>query len=199
MIKWILFDLAGVVAEMYWGNKETLQVNNKSISTKELYALYEGEIYQNFMKGLVSERDVLINFLDKHKISLTFNELQTLLRENHYFVNSMESLLAQLSKKNNLACLANEGREWVQYKIDKLDLKRFFKIIIESNQLKLLKPDVRFYKKALNILGAQPTECIFIDDKEMNCIGAEKIGIKSIVFKHSEQLKKELAALSIVN
>ncbi len=59
------------------------------------------------------------------------------------------------------------------------------------------KPDVRFYKKALNILGAQPTECIFIDDKEMNCIDAEKIGIKSIVFKHSEQLKKDLAALSI--
>ena len=104
----------------------------------------------------------------------------------------MRSLLLKLRQKYKLAVFTNEGREWTQYKIDALKLNSHFSHIVESNKLGKLKPSKTFFEKALKIIKAKPEECLFIDDKEENCKGARKIGIKSITFKNPKQLKNEL-------
>ena len=110
------------------------------------------------------------------------------------FIDGVPELLERLKRGYSLAVLTNEGREWVEYKIRALGLERYFEFIIESNKLHLLKPSKEIFEKSLEILGAEPEECVFIDDKEANCIAAEGIGIRSIHFKDVRSLKEELNA-----
>lgn len=42
------------------------------------------------------------------------------------------------------------------------------------------KPDQRFYEHALEIVGVQPSEAIFLDDIGINCKAAQKFGMKAI-------------------
>jgi putative hydrolase of the HAD superfamily len=197
MVKWLLFDLAGTVAEPYWGNKKFLDVNGKQVETKRLYDLYKGERYEKFMIGSASEEAVLRYFLNKSKLNLDPDDIREIFRRYQYFLPGMRRLLSNLKKDHSLACLTNEGREWVQYKVDSLNLNDYFSVIIESNQLHVLKYSKKFFIKALKMLKAKPEDCIFIDDKEAICQVAEKTGIRSIVFKDSKQLRKELRLASI--
>jgi HAD superfamily hydrolase (TIGR01509 family) len=163
----------------------------------EIEGLYSGEIYQQFMTGEVSEKHHISEYLKKNKLNVTTNEIRNIFKNNQYYIEGIKELLIALKKKYKLAILTNEGREWVQYKIDSLKLNEYFIKIIESNQLGLLKPDVNFYLRTLETIGARPEECLFIDDQEKNCIGAEKARITSIVFKNVSQLKKDLANYAI--
>ncbi len=61
----------------------------------------------------------------------------------------------------------------------------------------LRKPNEDFFKSVLKIIKADPKECIFIDDLEQNCKGAQAVKINSILFKNPIQLKKELEKFSI--
>ena len=70
MYQWILFDLAGVIVQIYFGGKKKIKIDNKIVAAKSLYPLYEGKIYVNFMIGEASEEDVINNFIKKAKCNI---------------------------------------------------------------------------------------------------------------------------------
>jgi putative hydrolase of the HAD superfamily len=74
---------------------------------------------------------------------------------------------------------------------------KVFDAAIFSCVMGIKKPERGIYEITLNSLVVQPKEAIFIDDKEENIKGAEKVGIKTILFKSPGQLKKELVNFSI--
>ena len=56
----------------------------------------------------------------------------------------------------------------------------------------MLKPNRDIFQKMLEMLKMSAGEVIFIDDRQVNIDGAERIGIRSILFKNSEQLINDL-------
>uniref|UniRef100_A0AC35TWV5 HAD family phosphatase n=1 Tax=Rhabditophanes sp. KR3021 TaxID=114890 RepID=A0AC35TWV5_9BILA len=55
-----------------------------------------------------------------------------------------------------------------------------FDVVVESCRVGLRKPDAAIYQLALDKLGLQGNECIFVDDLKMNCDGAEVLGIRAV-------------------
>ncbi len=78
------------------------------------------------------------------------------------------------------------------------DIDNLFDEIIISSEVKILKPDQRIYKLALNRLGINPNEAIFIDDSEEYLQGAQAIGIKTFLFTNNNDIKKELEKVGIL-
>ena len=66
-----------------------------------------------------------------------------------------------------------------------------------SHELKMRKPNFKFFKYVLGDLNIVPSECIFIDDKPKNVDAAKECGMNGIVFSSVNQLKKELASFGI--
>lgn len=60
-----------------------------------------------------------------------------------------------------------------------------------------MKPEKRIYELMLERIGLPPKETVFIDDREEYIDGAKEVGINTILFKDVEQVRKELAALSV--
>jgi FMN phosphatase YigB (HAD superfamily) len=60
------------------------------------------------------------------------------------------------------------------------------------------KPNQDFFKNYLTKHNVDPATVLFIDDKQYNIDAAAAIGIRSILFKNTKQLTKELAQYGIL-
>ena len=58
----------------------------------------------------------------------------------------------------------------------------FFDGIFVSSDYKMLKPDEEIYRTFLEKYGLKADECLFIDDREENVIGAKAVGFNGFVF-----------------
>ena len=82
--------------------------------------------------------------------------------------------------------------------IQSQDIKKIFDVnIINSHEVKARKPERKIFRKALKVLDCESYECVFIDANEDFVFAAKDMGFHSIVFKNSDQLKKELAELGV--
>lgn len=67
-----------------------------------------------------------------------------------------------------------------------------FDVLVWSYQHKMAKPEPAIYRLALERLGTQPEETLFIDDKQANIDAARALGIVSIQFSTIEKLREDL-------
>jgi 2-haloacid dehalogenase len=61
-----------------------------------------------------------------------------------------------------------------------------------SGEVKIAKPDPRIYKMLLDRNHLLPEECLFIDDSEENCRAARQLGINTVLYQSSKQVRREL-------
>jgi putative hydrolase of the HAD superfamily len=66
---------------------------------------------------------------------------------------------------------------------------------IFSGEVRSVKPEPAIYQHCINALGVQPTEALFIDDREINLEQARAAGICGIRFQSVEQLREDLQSL----
>jgi HAD superfamily hydrolase (TIGR01509 family) len=80
--------------------------------------------------------------------------------------------------------------------------KRFPEILIFdeyvlSFELGVMKPDPAIYVEALKKAGAEPQECVFIDDLERNIEGSQKMGMRGILYTPGTDLEADLRKLGL--
>lgn len=105
----------------------------------------------------------------------------------------VEFIEQNLLGKYKLAVLSNMNSGNAE---DMLDghAKLFDRVMI-SGELGYGKPDVRAYLAAVSQLEEFPSDCLMIDDSQVNCAGAEDAGMQAIYYKDLESLKLFLADL----
>lgn len=70
-----------------------------------------------------------------------------------------------------------------------------FDDLVASCDVKLMKPDPAMYQLALDRVGCQPQETVFIDDRAVNIEAAKAMGMHCILFENPEQTIKDMDAL----
>lgn len=77
--------------------------------------------------------------------------------------------------------LSNASDLFYKYFPNLLPLDFFDGIFVSSDYL-MLKPDEKIYRTFLEKYGLKADECLFIDDREENVIGAKAVGFNGFVF-----------------
>src|SRR3989338_2254454 len=72
-----------------------------------------------------------------------------------------------------------------------------FDQLIFSCEAGLVKPQSVIYELALERLGIEAGEAAFVDDKVLCVRGAERVGIKGIVYSSEEQVRRDLIEVGI--
>lgn len=70
-----------------------------------------------------------------------------------------------------------------------------FDHIVVSAEVGTMKPDPRIYQLALNGLGVEAHEAIFVDDFIQNVEGANAVGLQAIHFRSPQQARADLERL----
>jgi len=197
-IKWIIFDVSGVLTHFTFTNPNGYRVKNKHIESKKLESIYFTKEYKDYMLGHLSHSDFLTTFLQKNDIDLNVEEFNKIFDDDLRPIQGIKDLISKMSAKYKIALATNEGDILSRYRIEKANIRVFIQEIISSYKIKELKPSIEFFKKMLMILKAKPEECIFIDDDKKNINAVHQLNINSILFKNSEELENEFKALKII-
>jgi putative hydrolase of the HAD superfamily len=75
------------------------------------------------------------------------------------------------------------------------DLEPLFDAVVISGQVGLRKPDPRIYRLAAEMIGVDPSNCVFVDDLLPNVEGARAVGMEAIVHRNAEVTLPKLEAL----
>ena len=96
-----------------------------------------------------------------------------------------------------LATLNNESREINEHRIEAFGLRDLFHMFLSSCYLGVRKPDPEIYEMAIDIVQRPTTECLFIDDRDLNLECAVEAGIDTIHYEGLDGLLEELAGRGV--
>jgi epoxide hydrolase-like predicted phosphatase len=200
MIKSIVFDVGGVLMADVPLRKIAEELSLRfSMCDEELHSyLYPTEHWTLLTLGKISEDEYWDHFLKASQVDLDKGELKEKVRMALRPIADNVELIPQLKDKYELAILSNHAKEWSQFMIKEFDFFRHFHHIIFSCDVGLRKPDPQIYKLAMTKLGCEAEECLFIDDKQRNTDGAQKVGMKTIVLENASRLREELFNFGVV-
>lgn len=186
MIKGIIFDMGGPLVQKnpnYTYNEiaetaEDIRIQNHFISDEKfIQALKENDITKKYTSEEIAQKIV----------------------SKYYKIPEIwDNLLPKLKGKYKLAVINNGPAITIPYFKKENNFDEFFSIFINSSEVGIEKPDSRIYLMTLKLMDLKPEECIFIDDLMVNVIGAEKVGIKGILFTNYENLINDLKYLNIL-
>ena len=93
------------------------------------------------------------------------------------------------TQKYFVGAINNEPLELNQYRIDRFELRRYFRIFLSSCYLGVAKPHGAMFETALHVLQRPPSACAFIDDHVANVEAARRAGIVSLHYREPSQLR----------
>ena len=107
-------------------------------------------------------------YLDKHQLSVGLLDFLSI------FNNQV---------KAPIYCLSNDVSEWSIKLRRKFQLDQYIERWFISGDLKIRKPSSGIYDVLIREANAQPTQMLFVDDKEKNIVKANEFGIQTVLCK----------------
>jgi len=197
-ITWIIFDLSGVIVKFILENPEGYTVGSRFFKCEVFSDIFHTKDHTEYCLGHLSHEKLIQRHIDRKKLDLSVEEYNELVK-NHITPNpGMIPLIQKLSNKYKIAIATNEGTLHTKYKIEGSGALPYLSKVVASYRIHLVKPDVLFYKKTLELIDAKPAECIFIDYKQENIDAANSLGMKGILFANTDQLSVRLRTLQII-
>ena len=76
--------------------------------------------------------------------------------------------------------------------MDRLPIFRLLDGCVISSEEHLIKPDLRIYQRLIEKYNLRPSDCCFIDDRQVNVDAAKNCGMHALLFTGADQLRKDL-------
>ncbi|AGC69629.1 HAD-superfamily hydrolase, subfamily IA, variant 3 [Thermoclostridium stercorarium subsp. stercorarium DSM 8532] len=200
MIKSVIFDLGRVLLTFepveylnkLYGNGEKARIlYNAVFGSKTWLDLDRGTIdYEKAKRVMASE---FANYAEDIDFLMdNWVEIMAPIEDNI-------AILKELRLKGfKLFLLSNFHREAYDRVSKKYDFFKLFDGIFISSHYGLLKPEREIFLTMLNKFLLAPSECIFIDDTQINVSAAEELGITGIVYTEPQRLRQKLEELKIL-
>jgi len=211
-IKAVIFDVAGV---LMGGTAESKQRKKRgggfhdAIADK-LEILHDtwfdaiDSVYGKSMEGSLDGKTVIrtisrnlgipVSRIEKPAVQL----YKKLLKKN----KELFDIAHELKKKGYIVGVLSD--QWYLSKKSLVKPRDFkmFDVIILSCDVGFRKPDIRIYKLLMKKLrakdkGMKYSEVLFIDNRDYNLKPAEKLGMKTILFKGNEQCLEEVRRVGV--
>ena len=95
--------------------------------------------------------------------------------------------------------LTNWSSEKFEQVRPQYEFMNLFADIVVSGVEKIAKPDPRIYTLLLERNGLNAVDCLYIDDSKENCRAARQLGIHTVIYQSSAQIRQELVAHGLLN
>lgn len=94
------------------------------------------------------------------------------------------------------AVVTNNVREWEEEWRRMVPVDDLFEFVVDSAYVGVRKPDPRIYELAVEGFGGQVAiaDCVMVDDLEINCEAARRLGMRAIHYTHDERALGEVRA-----
>ncbi len=202
MITAIIFDMNGVITD----DEECHELATKEAFERVGVAITP-EIYRKFCLGrtdttafseLLAEFDVNNKNAEELIAIKTENYLE-LIKNTLKIYPGVVELIQQLYKKYTLALTTSSTCNEMVSVMHQLGIGDFFKTTVTAEDVQHGKPDPEPYLLTAKNLGANPQECLVIEDSENGVRSAKSAGMKCIAITNTEIVDNLVLADKIVD
>ena len=180
----IVFDFFGVICS------EVAPFVLPKYMTEEDAVRYKATIVQDADLGFITQTEMFEKLAEIARAPA--EQLENEFRSYVKIDPETVALIEALRNKYRVALLTNAIIPFVWQIMERHDLKRLFETILVSAEEHLAKPDPIFYSRLLDKMGIKAEDAVFLDDNPANIAGAEKVGMKGILFTSAAQARREL-------
>jgi 2-haloacid dehalogenase len=97
-----------------------------------------------------------------------------------------------------LYALSNWSAETFPVALTRFEFLKWFRGVMLSGEVRLLKPDPRIFELFLETFAIDPARSIYIDDRRPNVDAATAFGMHGILFSDPPTLRSELVRLGLI-
>jgi len=125
--------------------------------------------------------------------------LKRAMKEGYRWIDGMLPLVEELRGAGVSMHVLSNYTAWYRMIEERTGLSRYVPWSFVSCKTGVRKPNVESYLGASRLLGVSPGECLFIDDRAVNCEAARSVGMPAILFENAVSLREELRQRGILH
>lgn len=195
----IFVDIGGVLLSNGWDHSLREKAAQKfQLDLMELNKRH-ALIFDTYEIGKITLDEYLNRVVFFTKRPFTLQEFKDYMFSQAYSLPHMLHFLREVKKNFSIKIVAvtNEGRELMEDRIKRFQLKEAIDFFVCSSFVGIRKPDYDIYRLALNLSQSQPSEVIYIDDRPMLIEIGRELGLFSIQHNSFEETQKTISNLLV--
>ena len=197
----LFLDIGGVLLTNGWDRAARRRAAEKfGLDLEEMNERHH-LTFDTYEAGKLSLDEYLARVVFYKDRSFSRDVFKTFMFDQSQAYPDMIDLIRNLKIRYGLkvAAVNNEGRELSIHRIRTFRLDSFIDSFISSSFVHVRKPDADIYRAALDIVQAEASEVLYVDDREMFVDVAKGLGIKGIHHRSYQTTKEamELHGLSM--
>ncbi|MFL5896723.1 MAG: HAD family hydrolase [Thermoleophilaceae bacterium] len=201
-IRAVISDFGGVLTNPLWeafaGWNERVgadpgvlgQALQRAAEERGSHPLYELE------KGHMSETEFAAT-VERHLPGVKLDGFREIYFSHLHPNEQMIEFMRELRGRGlRMALLTNNVREWEPLWRAKLPVDEIFEVVVDSAFVGMRKPEREIYELTLERLGdgIAASECVFVDDVDVNCEMARELGMHAVEYKAPAQAIADVEA-----
>ena len=193
MIKAILFDFGGVLAEEGFKNGLQAIARKQGFDPDLFFALARDLVYATgYVTGLADEKAYWKALKEAAGFETEDAPLRREILDRFILRPEMTDLAQELKKRGLVVGILSDQTDWLEELDQKHHFLRYFDPVFNSFRLHKGKNDPSLFLDVSKILGFDPEEILFIDDNPENLKRAASKKWRTILFRDPEQVRKDL-------
>jgi 2-haloacid dehalogenase len=197
----VIFDLGGVLIEwdprhlyrkLFAGDEAVMEHFLATVCTHEWNRRQDaGRSFAEGARLLKAEHPDKAELIDAYRAR--FDEMIA-----GPITGSVEILTELRNRGFPLYGLTNWSAETYPAAVDRFAFLRWFRGILVSGEVEVIKPDPRIFALLIERFAVEPQRAVYIDDVEANVAAARLFGIHAIQFTTPAKLREELVGLGLL-
>ena len=198
MIRAVLFDFGGVLAEE--GFREGLKAiaKGKGLNQGDFYEISSDLVYQTgYITGGCNEHSYWNVVRQKTGVKGTDQEFREEILKRFKLRPKMTAVVDKMKSSGLIVAILSDQTNWLDELDRRTPFHHRFDYVFNSYHLKKTKRDPSIFKETASLLGVRPKEVLFVDDNMRNVRRAASQGLRAIHFKGAREFQMEVKELKI--
>ncbi|HLY69504.1 MAG TPA: HAD family phosphatase [Puia sp.] len=183
--KAFIFDLNGtMIDDMQYHAKAWFKILNNNLNANITYEEVQKQMYGK-------NEELLIRVFGKDHF--TEKEMKNISMQKEIFyqsaflsklklIDGLNEFLQKSYDKNILLAIASAAIPFnIDFVLDNLQIRHYFKAIVSADDVAISKPDPEVFLKAAQLLSVDPKDCIVFEDAPKGVEAAINAGMKTVV------------------
>lgn len=198
MVSVLAFDLGGVLFSD--GTKEFLEYMHRSFGVDMVRAgeLLNGTLGSSYREGRLARDEFWSVFRRTLGLSASADDLEAIWIDGYRLNEGTRDLIQELSQSYDVYYLSDNVAERIEAVERRYQFLRLFKGGVFSHEVGVRKPNPRIYELLLERAQVEARQVLFVDDKDWALVPAAKLGMTTVLFRDSEQVRHELRRLGVL-
>jgi 2-haloacid dehalogenase len=115
-------------------------------------------------------------------------------------ISGTVEVLAELRERGvPVYAITNWSSETFPIALERFDFLRWFRGILVSGEVKLIKPDPRIFRILFQRFNIDPARAVYVDDVQRNVDAAKALGMYALRFTDAKTLRRDLESVGLLN